>query len=117
MLVNNQGTLFRLDATGKELKSFQVCPVALGGLEALSNGHVLLALYNNGMVAEFDAEGKKVWEARMQQPASAVRLPNGNTLVACSFGNQQVVELDRSGNVVWQSNGAPNGRPWRARRR
>jgi hypothetical protein len=106
----------RLDASGKELKSFPVGPSSLGGLEVLPNGRILIALYSNNMVVEYDQEGRRIWEAKVTQPSSATRLPNGNTLVACSLGNQQVVELDRSGNVVWQHQ-APNQRPWKARRR
>ena len=37
-------------------------------------------------------------------PHSVVRLPNGNTLVACSDhnGDPRVVEFDKKGEVVWQ---------------
>jgi hypothetical protein len=47
-------------------------------------------------------------------PASAVRLPNGHTLVI-DQRHTAVVELDRAGKTVWEFG---NGEmPWRARRR
>jgi HEAT repeat protein len=103
-----------LDATGKELKSFAVGQVGMGGLDLLPGGHVLVALYNDYRVVEYDAEGKVVWSAAVPAPTSAQRLPNGHTLVA-SQGNQQVLELDRAGKTVWEFR---NGQfPWCARRR
>jgi hypothetical protein len=114
-LITNTGQFRRLDAEGKEVKSFPVGNVQIfGGMDVLSNGRVLVPLYYNNKVVEFDAEGKNVWEATVQWPTSAVRLPNGNTLVS-SNGTQQVLEIDRTGKVVWQQK--LDGRPWRARRR
>jgi hypothetical protein len=47
-------------------------------------------------------------------PTSATRLPNGNTLVASTMG-QQVLELDRTGKTVWEYKNPQ--RPWKVRRR
>jgi hypothetical protein len=47
-------------------------------------------------------------------PTSAVRLPNGHTLVV-SMMQQRIVEIDRQGQEVWSYR--TEGRPWRARRR
>ena len=116
VLVNSQGQVVRLDATGKELKTFMAGPITLGGLEVLPNGRVLIAHYSNNMVVEYDSEGARVWEARVTQPASATRLPNGNTLVASAGAPEQAVELDRSGHVVWEYK-TTNQRPWKVRRR
>jgi hypothetical protein len=51
-------------------------------------------------------------------PMSAVRLANGNTLVATNVvqnNTQRIAELDRNGKTVWEYK--DSGRPWRARRR
>jgi HEAT repeat protein len=113
--VTQQGLCQRLDVTGKELKSFPVGNVTLGGLEVLPNGRILIAQYQNNRVVEYDQEGKAVWEAAVMTPTSATRLPNGNTLVACT-NNQQVLELDRTGKTVWEFKTAPQ-RAWKVRRR
>jgi HEAT repeat protein len=111
----SRGMILRLDATGKELKSFSVGNVNYtSGLDVLPNGRVLVPLYNAGRVVEFDFDGKRMWEAAVQRPTSATRLPNGNTLVA-SNSLSKLVELDRNGKVVWEYK--DGGRPWRARRR
>jgi HEAT repeat protein len=113
--VTNAGMCQRLDATGtKELKSFQIGQIFLGGLEVLPNNHLLVALYNLNKVQEYDLEGKLVWEATVATPSSAVRLANGHTLVASSNA-QMLVELDRTGKVFSEEK-VPN-RPWRVRRR
>jgi hypothetical protein len=65
-------------------------------------------------VVEFDGEGQVVWEATVASPNTVQRLPNGNTLVG-SLTTQRVVELDRSGNEVWEYRA--EGRLMRVRRR
>ena len=75
---------------------------------------MLIPMWGEGKVAEFDADGKEVWTAHVGNPVSAYRLPNGNTLVA-SMGSSKVVEVDRNGKQVWQHQA--EGRPWRVRRR
>jgi len=113
--VTNAGICQRLDPTGtRELKSFPVGQIALGGLEVLPNNHLLVAQYNVNKVQEYDLEGKLVWEADVATPSSAVRLANGHTLVTSSNA-QALVELDRTGKVVAEEK-MPS-RPWRVRRR
>jgi hypothetical protein len=115
-VVASTGQLSRLDRTGKEVKTFQVGQMYFfGGIELLPAGRVLVAEYRNNRVAEYDAQGKLVWQAQANFPTSAVRLPNGHTLVTIMI-NQQIVELNRDGKVVWQHHVA-DGRPFRARRR
>jgi HEAT repeat protein len=114
-LVTSGGQYKRLDSEGKEIKSFPVGNVqTFAAIDVLPTGRVLVPLYYNNKVVEYDAEGKNLWEASVQWPTSAARLPNGNTLVS-SHGTQAVMELDRAGKVVWQHK--LDGRPWRARRR
>jgi HEAT repeat protein len=112
--VTQQGSCLRLDAAGKELKSFPCGQTTMGGLDVLPNGRILIAQYSGNKVAEFDPDGKMVWQATVATPTSAVRLPNGNTLVASTMG-QQVLELDRTGKTVWEFKNP--GRPWKVRRR
>jgi HEAT repeat protein len=113
----NSGMIVRLDAAGKELKSFGVGQAHwMGSIEALPGGRVLVPQPNQHKVFEYDGEGKVVWEAAVQFPFSASRLPNGNTLVA-SPNSGKVVELNRAGRVVWEHKSTGNERPYRARRR
>jgi HEAT repeat protein len=104
VLITNQAMCIRMDRTGKELKSFRVQGVSSFGNEVLANGHILVPLSWQNKVMEYDAEGKIVWEAGLQaglqQPISASRLPNGNTLVACQVWPPRIVELDKSGKQV-----------------
>jgi outer membrane protein assembly factor BamB len=117
VMLTNGGMCVRLDAAGKEIKSFSVGNIQnYSALEALPNGRILVAQQANNKVVEYDAAGKQVWEVTVQVQTSAVRLPNGNTLVACQ-NNRQVVELDRNGKTVWQHQTDNQSQPWRARRR
>jgi HEAT repeat protein len=115
IMLTSAGMCIRMDAKGKELKSFSVGNVNYYGcLEVLPNGRILVAQYNTNKIVEYNADGKSVWEATVQWPTSVSRLPNGHTLVACG-DNQLVLELDRRGKKVWEHK--TNGRPWRVRRR
>lgn len=55
-------------------------------------------------VVEYDENWNEVWSIDKDQlpgsPFNVRRLPNGNTLVACS-DSQRVLEFDRSKKVVW----------------
>jgi len=116
VVIASTGQCYWLDPDGNATKSFQVGYVyALGGnVEVLPNRHVLVPLYRDGKIAEFDADGNIVWSVPLQTPISVTRLPNGHVL-ASSLGNQRVVELDRDGQTVWSH--AVEGRAWRARGR
>ncbi len=113
----NNGTVVRLDSAGKELKSFNIGQAPhTGGIDLLPNGRLLVPMQQFGKVAEFDREGKQVWEAStMPYPSSAVRLPNGHTLVS-SQNQNKVQEINRSGKVVWEQQ-VNTGQVWKARRR
>jgi HEAT repeat protein len=104
-----------VDGAGRPVKNFSVGAFAsYSGFQVLSNGGVVLPLTAQNLVSEFNAQGKRVWEASAPRPTSAVRLANGHTLVSCRDG-QSVVELDRSGREVWRYKST--GYPWRAYRR
>jgi outer membrane protein assembly factor BamB len=114
-IVTSFGTFIRLDSKGKEVKNFNVGQTqSLCVPDALPSGRVLIPLWGNGKVVEYDPDGKEVWSGQVNNPVSAMRLPNGNTLVA-SMGSGKVVELDRNGKQVWEHK--TDGRPWRVRRR
>jgi hypothetical protein len=81
----------------------------------LPNGHYLVCHEGDGVVREYDPAGKVVWSyaldlaGRPRTPGhkghgkevfSALRKPDGNTLIAAGNGNR-VIEVDRAGKVVW----------------
>jgi hypothetical protein len=114
----NNGTAHRLDANGKEEKSFNVGQFGQmwgGGADVLPNGNVVAPQWNSNKVIEYDQDGKQVWEASVQWPHSAVRLPNGNTLVS-SQNTNKITELNKAGKVVWEHQ-CSAGQPFRVRRR
>lgn len=84
----------------------------------LDNGHYLVCHEGEGTVKEYDSAGKVVWQYTLDlagRPRSnghgpeghglevygAVRLPNGNTLIA-GGNNNRVIEVTPDKNIVWQ---------------
>ncbi|MCI0376185.1 MAG: PQQ-binding-like beta-propeller repeat protein [Gemmataceae bacterium] len=110
--------IVRLDVAGKELHSF---PVNLGTrlfggrIHVLANGRVLIPHNAENKVVEYDARGKAIWEAAIDQPVAATRLPNGNTLVTTMLPRRGAVEFDPRGQEVWSYH--TNTRVTRALRR
>jgi HEAT repeat protein len=98
-----QGTCVRLDAAGKQIKTFPSGRDSgwTSGIDVLPNGRILISQPNRNLVTEFDPEGKSLWQANAPGITTATRLANGHTLVA-SYNNQNVVELDRTGKLVWE---------------
>lgn len=119
VLLCNTGQCVRLDAARKEVGRF---PFALQrnsflyfpGLDILSGGRLLLT--QSGGVREYDPDGKPGWQGLARQPTSVQRLPNGNTLLS-EHSTKQVVEIDRSGQTVWEYKPADGSTPLRAYRR
>lgn len=81
----------------------------------LDNGHYLVCHEGDGVVREYDAGGKVVWsyaldlDNRPETPGhdghginvfGAIRLPNGNTLIA-GGNNNRVIEVNPAGKIVW----------------
>ncbi len=116
VIVTTAGTCRVIDPRGREVKSFHVGQVySIGGqIDALPSGRVLVPLYGENRVAEFDLTGQVRWQARVAAPTSVSRLANGNTLVV-SLRDQRAIELNSDGAEVWSYH--TDGRPWRARRR
>jgi hypothetical protein len=53
-------------------------------------------------VREYDAKGKVIWEYSVgSQLYSAVRLPNGNTLIGTGDGHR-VIEVSPDKKIVWE---------------
>src|SRR5205085_10894555 len=70
----------RLDTTGREVARFPVQVKTSGGrIEVLPGGRVLVPEMAHNRVVEYDASGRIVWEAAVDQPVAAMRLPNGHT--------------------------------------
>lgn len=83
----------------------------------LPEGTYLVCHEGDGVVREYDLTGKVVWshkldlagrprspghglEAHGTEVFGAIRLPNGNTLIAAGNGNR-VFEVNRDGKTVW----------------
>jgi hypothetical protein len=84
----------------------------------LANGHYLVAHESDGAVREYDAKGGVVWdyavplfggepkgghgpEAYGNSVFSAIRLPNGNTLIGAGNGHS-VIEVTPQKEIVWR---------------
>ena len=66
-------------------------------------GTYLVAHLNLGKVVEYDRDWRKILEVAAPSAWTAVRLPNGHTLIG---GNQHgyVREVNRRGEIVWELN-------------
>jgi hypothetical protein len=62
---------------------------------------ILVGHMSEGKVVEYDLEGKVVWQAAAKNPWSAVRLSNGNTLIAGDAA-KYVREINPKGETVWE---------------
>ena len=84
----------------------------------LANGHYLVCHEGDGIVKEYNSAGKVVWEFAVplfgkkrkgghgvnafgNQCFSAVRLPNGNTLIGTGNGHS-VIEVTPKKKIVWK---------------
>ena len=108
----NSGFLLEVAPGGQIIKKLKLLPEGVDGGHAfmrnarkLENGNYLVAHYGLDKVSEYDSFGKIVREIPIKGgPHSVIRLPNGNTLIACSDhnGEPRIVEVDTSDSVVWQ---------------
>ena len=103
---NSAGRIVEVDKEGKivfELKLPLCQPGSHNNLRMvrkLDNGNYLVCYKAKALVREYTPGGKVVFEVKVTQIAySAVRLPNGNTVVGHI---QCVTELDPKGKQVWQ---------------
>jgi hypothetical protein len=111
----NSGRLLEVEPSGKIAKELRLLPQDKDGghlymrnARRLENGNYLVTHYGDGVVKEYDPNGKVLKEIPAQGgPHSAVRLPDGNTLIACgdTKGGPRVFEAGPDGKVVWQVQG------------
>ncbi len=96
------GFAFEVDADGRQ--TFQTPLYQPWACQGLPDGHRLIGDYGRRCVVEFDANGLEVWRRDRLPggPMSVQRLPNGNTLVACS-DSLRVVEITPRGEIAWQA--------------
>lgn len=96
---------FRLDNKGKVIgKGLSVGRLQNIGLivnmDAVGDDKILLC--ETDKVAEYDLKtGKQTWKYSINLPTSVQRLPSGNTLIA-ALNQNRAVEVDPSGEVVWE---------------
>jgi len=84
----------------------------------LENGNYLVCHEGDGKIREYDPTGKVVWTYQMElggrpkapghgveghgiEVYGAIRLPNGNTLIA-GGNNNRVLEVNSKGEIVWK---------------
>jgi hypothetical protein len=68
----------------------------------LASGNYLVPQLLDRVVREYDPKGKVVWEVKTpHMPFTAIRLPDGNTLIGCTLGNL-VIEVGKDGKEAWR---------------
>jgi outer membrane protein assembly factor BamB len=108
----NSGRLLEVDPTGKIVSELRLLPEGTDGghiymrnARKLANGNFLVAHSGEEIVREYAPDGTVVKEfAAPGGPHSAIRLPNGNTLITCGDMHQaaMVLEVDPEGEEVWK---------------
>jgi hypothetical protein len=105
--------LLEIDRAGKTLIEFPLqCQAANAHMETrmsrkLPSGNYLVPHLLDKVVREYTPTGKVVAEFKTPEepkeswPFTAIRLANGNTLIACTHGNL-VIEVDKAGKEVWR---------------
>jgi HEAT repeat protein len=112
----DNGTCVRLDAAGKQLKSFVSGQDNTTGciIDLTSRGRILVGK-PPGIVEEFDLQGKSQWRLPEVVSRLGTAVRNGHVVVT-NFADRRVTELDRAGRVVWQYQ-VSGYDPFRARKR
>ncbi len=106
IIVCDQSGVKEFDFKGREVWSYAVNVQNSGSARRLENGNVLIANTNRNQVLEVEPEGRSggriLWRLDgLNYPLDAVRLVNGNTLVAEQQAGR-VAEYDaRTKAVVW----------------
>lgn len=115
---------FRLDKDGKEVGK----PLTLGriqnyqSIDATGDDKIMVCEFNR--VIEYDLKAdkdkpKELWSYSANNPTSCQRLPNGNTLITQinQPPNGRVIEVDATGDVLWEYESKDGLRSARAYRR
>ena len=109
MIVESRvGRVIEVDKKGKLVHQFPLKP---GGTTSTRwarhtpTGTLLVCSEQPGVVTEYDRNGKVVWDYLIKTRVyGAIRLKNGNTLIA-SGGGKSVVEVSPDKKVVWEIKG------------
>ncbi len=108
----NSGRLLEVEPTGTIVHEVKLLPEGKDGghlfmrnARKLSNGNYLVTHYGEEVVREYDSNGKVVVEfSAPGGPHSAIRLPNGHTLIACGDLKKcaMVFEVNKDGRTIWK---------------
>ena len=109
MIVESRvGRVIEVDKTGKLVHQFPLKP---GGTQSTRwarhtpKGTLLVCSEQPGVVTEYDRSGKVVWDYLIKTRVyGAIRLKNGNTLIASGSG-KSVVEVSPKKEIVWKIEG------------
>src|SRR5258707_245686 len=100
--------LLEVDRTGKTVVEVALqCQNTNHHMESrmarkLANGNYLVPQLFDKVVREYTPDAKIAWEVKTPHwPFTAIRLPNGHTLINCTAGNL-IIEVDARGKIVWQ---------------
>lgn len=110
---SSAGRLLEIEPSGKIATEIHLLPEGKDGghlfmrnARRLPNGHYLVTHYAEQVVREYDPHGKALRAIPARGgPHSVVRLPNGNTLIACGDLDKdgpRLFEADPDGNTVWE---------------
>lgn len=102
-LVGEGNSLARVSGEGKLITRTENRFRLTMGVKLLENGHILICDGSGGTVQEIDWSGQVFWSvSKLHHPSEAVRLVNGNTLVA--DGTAGLKEFDSAGvllKTIW----------------
>lgn len=99
--------ILEVDRDGKVVKTVKLqtneknTHMQMRGARKLANGHYLVGQYTDGVVREYDADGKIVSERKHEHAFAGIRLPNGHTLYPRGDAHC-LEECDADGKVVWE---------------
>ena len=106
------GRVIDVDGSGKLIRSFALKPEGTSSTRwarATPQGTLLVCSEQPGVVTEYDKDGNVVWDYLIKTRVyGAIRLKNGNTLIASGSGNS-VVEVTPDKKVVWEIKGKVPG--------
>ena len=98
------GLLVEVDAKGKVVKQVKVTSTKRGHstmriARKTEAGTYVVGHVGDGVMREYDASGKVIFEFDAPGPAyAALRLANGNTLISCK---DDIIEVNPKGKTVW----------------
>ncbi len=105
-------SIAEVDPAGNVVSELRLLPEGTDGghvymrnARKLANGNFLVAHSGEEIVREYAPDGKVLREIPAPGgPHTAIRLPNGNTLISCGDMHQaaMVLEVDPEGKVVWK---------------